>query len=407
MKKKIAIMFIAGMTTIGLCACQGKEKPVDTASETAVQTESAASEDESASMEEADTEETKVSERADYVALEDLEIDDYVIIPDYKSITVQVVKEEVTEDSVESYINGNILTTYPVTDRAVADGDLVKIDFEGKLDGEAFEGGSAEGYKLQIGSNTFIEGFEEGLIGVTPGETVDLNLTFPKTYQKQELAGKEVVFTVTVQSILESTDYSKVTPEQMKAMGLSYTSKNELWEEAKKSVEEEVEENYQTNISNAIMEYLMNKSEFLSVPQPLVDEEVQNYNQYMEALCTGVYGCNLETFVTSYYQMTMDEYNAQLAEMSEDVVKQELIMEAIARQEGINVSEEELMAKAKDEAEEYGYESAEALLDEVGKSTYRMYMVQESVMEKLKEMTTVENTAPEEQSESESQTKED
>ena len=231
------------------------------------------------------------------------------------------------------------------------------------------------------------------------GDTVDLDLTFPENYKNEELAGQAVVFTVTVQNILESTDYENVTPEQMELMGLEYTSKDALWDAAKKSVEDEAEESYQTNISNAIMDYLVSNSQFTSVPQPLVDEEVQNYNEYMEAICVSFYGCDLETFVTTYYQMTMDQYNEQLTEMAEETVKQYLVVEAVARQEGIEVTDDDINKKAEEEAKDYGYDSAEQLLDEVGRTTYRMYMLQDDVMAKLKTMTTVETVAETEEAE--------
>ena len=232
-----------------------------------------------------------------------------------------------------------------------------------------------------------------------PGDTVDLNLTFPESYSRnQDLAGQAVVFTVTVQNILESTDYENVTPEQLELMGLEYKTKEALWDAARKSVEEEAENNYQTNINNAILDQLVSDSQFTSVPQPLVDEEVQNYNEYMEAICVSFYGCDLETFVTTYYQMTMDEYNAQLTEMAQETVKQYLVIEAVARQEGIEITDEDINKKAEEEAKEYGYDSAEALLDEVGKTTYRMYMLQDDVMAKLKTMTNVETVEETEES---------
>ncbi|MDE6619187.1 MAG: FKBP-type peptidyl-prolyl cis-trans isomerase, partial [Lachnospiraceae bacterium] len=108
---------------------------------------------------------------------------------------VSVVRPEVDDESILQYIDGELLAGN-ITNRAVQDGDVVDIDFIGRKDGEAFEGGSASGFKLTVGSGQFIPGFEDGLVGVMPGETVDLNLTFPETYrQNAELAGKEVVFT--------------------------------------------------------------------------------------------------------------------------------------------------------------------------------------------------------------------
>lgn len=407
MKKKLAMMCIAGVLAVGMCACGSKSEEITVGTEAEQSTTESASTE--ATTEEAASEETKVSERADYVALEDLEVKEYVTLADYKGITVQANRTKVTDELIEEYINANILTTYSVTDRAVADGDLVTIDYEGKKDGVAFEGGTAQGYQLKIGSGTFIPGFEEGLVGVMPGDTVDLNLTFPQTYSNNpDLAGAAVVFTVTVQNILESTDYDNVSVEQMKQMNLSYASKDELWKDGKEQLEQEVEENYQTNISNAIMEQLVNNCTFTSIPQPLVDEEVQNYNEYMEAICVSFYGCDLETFVTSYYQMTMEQYNKQMEEMAQETVKQYLILEAVAREEGIEISNESITKKAEEESAQYGYESAQALLDEVGKTTYRMYMLQEQVMDKLKTMVTVETVAAEEaETEAETETEEE
>lgn len=389
MKKKLVMMCMAGVVAISLCACGGKNKTEDAANtnETTVQTQEVA--------EGAETQETevKVSERPDYVALEDLETDDYVTLPDYASMTVQAEKPEVTDEAIEKYINRNILTSYSVTDRAVAEGDAVTIDYVGKKDDVAFEGGTDEGYVLNIGSHTFIDGFEEGLIGVMPGETVDLNLTFPADYFKEELAGADVVFTVTVQDIQESTDYANVTKEQLALMGIEYTSKEDIWEDAKKSVEENAQATYEANIQNAILEKLLTDSKFTSVPEYLVEEEVQNYNTYMETLAMGVYGCDLETFITNGYGMTMEEYNEQMMQICQDTIKQYLIMEAIARAEGIEVTEDMIKENAEKEAVEYGYESADAMIDEVGKTTYRMYILQGMVIDKLMDLVKVEPIA--------------
>lgn len=395
MKKRLLAMLMAGVVAVSVCACGGKaEDAANTTDEAATTATTEVGTEENASTQK--TEEIRVSEREDYVALEDMETDEYVTLPEYASMTVQAVKPDVTDARIESYINANILTTYAVTDRAVAAGDAVKIDYVGKKDGVAFEGGTAEDYVLNIGSGTFIEGFEDGLIGVMPGETVDLPLTFPEDYHAAELAGAEVVFTVTVHEIQKSTDYASVTPELLTLMGSSYTSKEDIWADATKRVEENAQASYESNIANAIMEKLLEQSSFTSVPQHLIDEEVQNYNIYMEALCMDYYGVDVETFVTTFYGITMEEYNTQMKQMCEDTVKQYLIMEAVARAEGVEVTEEMMNEKAAEEAAEYQYESAEALIEEVGRTTYRMYILQDMVMDKLLDKVSVENLTEEE-----------
>ena len=392
MKKKLLMMLMAGIMAISVCACGGKKE--DAANTTEEATTAVEGTEEAASAQE--TEEIRVSDREDFVELEDMELDEYVTIPDFSSMTVKAVKPDVTDDRIESYINAYILTTYAVTDRAVAAGDAVKIDYVGKKDGVAFDGGSAEGFVLNIGSGSLIEGFEDGLIGVMPGETVDLNLTFPTDYHAEELAGAEVVFTVTVHEIQESTDYASVTPEVLSLMGSTYTSKEEIWADATKSVEENAQVSYETNIKNAIMENLLTQGNVISLPEHLVDEQVQNNDIYMKNLCATYSGMDLETFVTSFFGMTLDDYNEQMKQMCEETVKQYLIVESVARTEGVEVTEEMINEKAIEVAEAYQYNSTEDLLNEVGRTTYRMYSLQDKVMEKLMEKVTVETISEEE-----------
>ena len=131
---------------------------------------------------------------------------DYVSLGDYMNMEVTLDKDyQVTDDMVKNYVNNNVIANYPYyveSDKTVVEnGDVANIDYEGLLDGEAFDGGTAQDYDLEIGSGSFIDGFEDGLIGKKIGDTVDLNLTFPKDYSSTDLAGKEVVFTVKINSV--------------------------------------------------------------------------------------------------------------------------------------------------------------------------------------------------------------
>lgn len=144
-------------------------------------------------------------------ALKDMDVDKYVTLGEYKGLAVSVDTVEVDEDEWDTLVNnvyyGNITAENGgIMDRAVETGDTVNIDYEGKKDGVAFDGGTAQGYDLTIGSGNFIAGFEDGLIGVMPGETVDLDLTFPENYGNSDLAGQAVVFTVTVNYIQPAQD---------------------------------------------------------------------------------------------------------------------------------------------------------------------------------------------------------
>lgn len=383
MKKRLFMMLVAGVVAVSVCACGGKTE------DAAQKTDEVAT----TATTEAQTEEMKVSEREDYVALEDMETGKYVTIPDYASMTVKAVKPEVTDEKIESYINMEILAICPVTDRAVENGDAVLIDYVGKKDDVAFEGGTAEGYVLNIGTGTFIPGFEEGLIGVMPGETVDLNLTFPKDYHSADLAGADVVFTVTVHEIQESTDYTSVTLEQLSLLG--YASKEEVWEEAAKTLEESAQVSYERSITSAIMEKLWNESSVTSVPEYLVDEEVQNKKRFYDNYYMKNNGVNLEEVLTSQGN-TMEDFYTNVRPACEENVKIYLIMEAIARAEGIEITDEKIYEAVEQNALLNGNTSVDEFIEVIGESTVRNTILSDLVMERLMEKVTVETITEEE-----------
>lgn len=391
MKRKLALMCMAGVIVLSVGACGGKqEQDAQETTQTVESTESSGT---------SSTEAGRVGDREDYVGLQELDVDEYITLADYKNMTVSAARPAVDDESVTQYINSEILVG-TVTDRAVQEGDVADIDFVGRKDGVAFEGGTAKGYKLAIGSGGFIQGFEEGLVGVMPGETVDLNLTFPETYNPNpELAGQAVVFTVTVNGIDATAEYDTVTPEEMKEMGLSYKTKEEVWEAGKKAVEQMAEETFEANAKSAVVQKLVAESTAKSVPEYLVEEEMQNYNLYMESIAA-MYGTDLETFVTAIAGLTQEEYDSQTKEMCTEIVKQYLAMEAVARAEGIEVTDEMIHKRADEEAVEYGYDSGDALIDEVGFTTYRMSVVQEKVMERLMDIVSVEEEETQESAES-------
>lgn len=395
MKKKLALVCMAGVLVLSVSACGGKKAVSEETQTDSVETTQDASEGTVAEeeTESTSTEIERVSDRPDYVGLQDIDINDYVELADYKNMKVSAEKPDVSDETIEEYINSELLVGN-ITDRAVQEGDVADIDFEGKKDGVAFDGGTAQGYKLSIGSGSFIPGFEDGLVGVMPGETVDLNLTFPENYPSEDLAGQEVVFTVTVNSIQGSAQYADVTVDEMKSMGLSYKTKEEVWEAGKKVIEENANQAFVANSQNAILDVLVEKSKVSSIPELLVEEQVQNYNLYMESMAQA-YGMDLESMVGAYGK-TMDEYNAEINEMCSKTMETYMILEAVARAEGIEITDAMIREKAAEEAAEYAYESAEALIEEVGYSTYRMTILRDTVMNRLMELITVEEQTAQE-----------
>ena len=195
-KNLMTALLCAAVVAASTVMAPGAVMAEETEAVTEASTEAATEADTEASTEASSEEELEITERPDYKAL------DYVELGEYKGLTVEVSPTTVTDEEVIKQIRANAGSDIleEVTEGTVEEGDTANIDYEGKLDGEAFDGGTAKDTDLEIGSGTFIPGFEDGLIGVKIGDTVDLPLTFPENYT-EELAGKDVVFTVTVNSV--------------------------------------------------------------------------------------------------------------------------------------------------------------------------------------------------------------
>ena len=399
MKNKWIIACLLGMMVFGSTGCQDKTASdntsgTQTASEsgTAAETESAGQTqtDENISSSIADVQ--RVSEREDYIGLQDLDIDKYVTLNDYKNMKVEVYKPQTQDQDIEQYIDSELLKGY-ITDRAVADGDVANIDYEGKKDGVAFEGGTASGFDLEIGSGSFIPGFEEKLIGVMPGETVDLDLTFPEGYREPSLAGQPVVFTVTVNGIAESISYADATDADLARLGLSYESKEALWDAAKAEVEKSAEEAFEASKTSAILNQILSESTIKEIPEYLVEEQMQGFEIYMESMSQMYYGMNFEKYLQDVEQRSLEDFEAEIRPDCETTVKQYLISEALARAEKLDITDELVREYASEDIAGYDGYTVDSYLEEVGYTTYRMFVLQEKLVERLNGIITVETTS--------------
>ena len=200
MKNKLALVLVGVLMVTALTACKGSSNK---AAEAESASSAAASSDEASNT---TLDIFKGIDNLETITLNDIKPGDYVELGEYKGITVELAPATVTDEQVEEYIN-NLALSSPlmteITDRAVESGDVTNIDFEGRYADteEAFDGGTAQGYDLEIGSGSFIPGFEDGVIGMNVGESKDIKLTFPEDYAAANLAGKEVIFKVTVNKI--------------------------------------------------------------------------------------------------------------------------------------------------------------------------------------------------------------
>lgn len=306
-------------------------------------------------------------------SLQDMNVEKYVTLGEYKGLEVTVAPIAVSDSEVEalvsdaynSYVtaeNGGIL------DRAVAVGDTANIDYVGKKDDVAFDGGTAQGYNLGIGSGQFIPGFEEGLVGVMPGETVDLNLTFPEAYNNADLAGAEVVFTVTVNFILPTERKDEVVA----SMGIEgVDTVDALRQDAYDYLYSNAEYNYNISLQNAVLSAFMNNCVFEEIPQAFVDKykEIARENVTQQAQA---YGMDAETFITAYYGMALEEF---LEQYSVEASKQDIALQAVANKENLNMSEEELNLELQGYAASAGYATVEEFLGEESADDYRDYLV--------------------------------
>ena len=256
----------------------------------------------------------------DFYAYDDLK--QYIAVPTYKGIEFNTASEEIKEKIQDRY-NGDLkkynlyeTITLPANTK-VENGHTVVIDYVGKKDGVAFEGGTANDYSLEIGSGTFIEGFEEGLIGLKSGETKELNLTFPESYDNAELAGKAVVFTVTVKKIVKDNYYSLDEFGGVMASEMGYNSLPEYKEAVLKSVKSDY----------LWGEKIVDIATVVSYPE----KELQYNKDYYQEIYSG--------YIESYGEAAVNEVINANANAK---TKEELIAYFIAKQENITVDEEKL-----------------------------------------------------------------
>ncbi len=370
MKKKIALLLVAAMASAGIFTGCGSDE-----------TEEAVS----VSAEEENDEITAepLMESVDY------DITDYVTLPDdYMNMTVELSSDyEVTEDDVREYIENYVLVAYPVyvetVKTVVEDGDIVNIDYVGTLDGEAFDGGTAEGYNLTIGSGVFIDGFEDGLIGVSVGDTVDLNLTFPDDYSSEDLAGQEVVFTVTVNAIMEEQvlAYEDITDDYVAENFSSYYSLNtvdDLKDYIEESLASEYESEKNSDIQNLILEQLKDTCE-LNIPDDMVQDKVDTFIANIQA-GADYYGMDYDTYISSYYGYDDEkEFNEYAAELVTDNLTEELILEAVLVDQNMTIYRSNFDDFVDYFVSYYGYSSTDDLYEDYGGEDALMLTYAENV----------------------------
>lgn len=324
----------------------------------------------------------------------------YAVPCDYDQIPVEESAPSVSDtylDYVIQYQLSSSAVNEEITDRDdVREGDIANIDYTGKKDGEAFDGGSAEGYDLTIGSGSFIDGFEDGIIGHKVGDEFDLDLTFPEDYSNEELAGQEVVFTVKVNSISQ-----KVTPELTDDWVVSnnidgVSTVEEYKDYVYSQLLSQAQSTYDSDVQNKAAQYVVENSTYpQDPPQEMIDRLAESMKTYYTSYATQ-YGMELDDFLTTFLGADEDNPEQILTDNATESAKELLVMKVIADREDLNPSRTEFNTQLSNYAAQAGYSSVDEFKKNEDAESVRESMMLQNVLEFLQKKAVVSEPSDDE-----------
>lgn len=315
-----------------------------------------------------------------------------VTLGEYKGLDIHKDEVNVTDEDVEAELS-------KVQDRfadwvlreegqPAEDGDQVTIDFVGKKDGEPFEGGSGENYPLELGSNTFIPGFEEQLVGVKTDDVKDVTVTFPEDYQMTDYAGKEAVFKCKIHSISKE-EIPELTDDFVKEIS-DFDTVDEWKADAKKKLEENAEQTAKVGFENALVAKLIDKVQD-PIPHCMFEQRADGM---MDAFANQLKGQNVDLdLYLQYTGMTKDQLKETYLERAENEVKLRLALEKIAELEGLEVADEELDAELTKLAEQYNM-TLDDVKARIPVAEYKLDMLVTKALDLVKDSAVVDNSEP-------------
>lgn len=347
MKKIIKAGICVAAAAMIMTGCGNKNQNAESSSAAVEETASAPTETETKSEEELHDEES-------------------VTLGDYKNLTFSAKEEEVTDAKIETRLK-ELCAEYPVTieGRPAQEGDTANIDYSGTKDGEAFARGTAEGYDLKLGSGTFIDGFEDGVIGMNVGDEKDLNLKFPDNYSSADLAGQEVVFHVKLNQLKSEAD-SKVDDDLAKRYYNDDTATlDQLKEEVRAELQAEADSQFFNAAGSELLNEVINNSEVTADPDAVDDMFNQLKSTYSSYASS--YGLEFDQFLSMFLGTDEDG----LRDTAENLVKQQIILNAIQAEENLSATDEQkdklaVMNYFKNAAQmitTYGEDSANQIFD--------------------------------------------
>lgn len=365
MKKRaimISMLLVMALSVTG-CSQKTATKDKDT------KTEETAKTDDAEETESDNTEDTSEDTPTTAELMAGIDVEKCVTLGDYKGVTVEKTIQSVTDEDVQNEID-NALANYPVeVDRAAKEGDTVNIDYVGKIDGEEFDGGSDQGADLKLGSGKFIDGFEDGLIGARKGETRTLNLTFPEDHT-QDLAGKAVEFTVTVNAVKEPL--SEPTDQWVADNIEGYDNIADYKAGIRSEQEESNEQTAENQVRYAAWTQVIDNCTINEYPETLVEVGKKLYEQQVETYAKYA-GMELDAYIESS-GLTQEEYQSNMEEYGKNVAAQALVCQAICDKEGFAIGDDDYQKALQDMLTEYGCTEDELI------QTYGQDNVEQSIM---------------------------
>lgn len=365
MKKKAYLVVLALCAAMAITACgTATDKTEDTKSTTETQNTTETKDSGSADAESTDSSDKEENKTADAGDTRLVTVDDvskYVTIGEYKGLTLDNTVEVVTDDAVEGRLEQELQNkAEEVTDGSVQNGDVVTINYVGTKDGVAFDGGTANNYELTIGSGTFIDGFEDGIIGMKKGETKDLDLTFPEDYASSDLAGQEVTFKVTLQSFKRAPELT----DEWAAKNTDCKTADDYKKEIRKTLESEAKTNARNTLRETAWNTVLSSSEVKEYPQEDLDTAKTEFKTLYENYAKQG-DMTLEDFVKAQ-GISMDDFEEQSNQYAEYKVKQNLIVQGIMDAENMTLEDEKSLSIQDELIKAYDAKDLAALVDQYG-----------------------------------------
>ena len=314
-----------------------------------------------------------------------LETDD-IKITQYKGVEVDQVQKpaEITDEDVEKDIQTTLdaqAETKEITDRGVKEGDIVNIDFVGKIDGKAFDGGSAEKYDLTIGSDSFIDGFEDSIVGHQKGDKFEWNGKVPDNSDNTEYAGKDVVFSIVLNSISERK-VPELTDELVAKLSEKAKSVKEYKEQVKEQLETTAQQSYDASLGSEVWQAVLENTEVKKYPDGEREKTQEALKKRYEEFAK-TYGMEFKDFLETQMGMSEDDFNKQAADAAEQTVKSKMVTNAIAEKEKITLSDEAYEKELQKIVDSYGYERVDALKEQVEEEELKITALNSIVVEEL------------------------